>query len=152
MSFTWWFYEPWPTAAGNSLINYPAIPKPAYERVKNALRDAKASIRPEKLLWRFGEKCSIGLWILNDTPRPLASGTISAFLSWDDKEMPLLTWTYEAVPAMENQQGPSLFFQVPAAADGRFYIRLEASQPDLSDRFPLLCRSSEEQETIDTQF
>ena len=151
MALNWCFNEPWPTAAGNSLINYPAIPKPAYERVKNALRDAKASIRPEKLLWRFGEKCSIGLWILNDTPRPLASGTISAFLSWDDKEMPLLTWTYEAVPAMEKQQGPSLFFQVPVAADGRFYIRLEASQPDLSDRFPLLCRSSEEQETIDTQ-
>lgn len=152
MALNWCFNEPWPTAAGNSLINYPAIPKPAYETVKNALRGTKVSIRPDKLLWWFAEECRIGLWILNDTPNEIPAGTITASLRYDETETVLLTWNHPAVPAMENIKGPFLCLKVPCAKDGRFTIRLETSQPELSDCFTLLCHEKEKPETIDTQF
>ncbi|NJK96849.1 MAG: hypothetical protein HC905_19760 [Bacteroidales bacterium] len=31
MALNWCFNEPWPTAANNSIVNYPALPKPAFQ-------------------------------------------------------------------------------------------------------------------------
>ena len=83
MALNWCFNEPWPTAAGNSLINHPALPKPVYLTVKNALRGKKVAIRPGKLLWQFEEECTIKMWILNDTPYEIPAGSITAFLESD---------------------------------------------------------------------
>ena len=33
MALNWCFNEPWPTAANNSIINWPNIPKPAFYAV-----------------------------------------------------------------------------------------------------------------------
>ena len=45
MAINWNFNEPWPCAAGNSLVNWPCHPKPAYYAVQAALRPTIASIR-----------------------------------------------------------------------------------------------------------
>ncbi len=140
MALNWCFNEPWPTAAGNSLINYPALPKPAYFTVKNALRGKKASVRPDKLLWWFEEDCIMKIWILNDTPDEIPAGSITAFLESDGNRKELLTWNHPVVPAMNNLEGPALSFQVPSSSDRQFVIELNASQPELSDRYTLLCR------------
>ncbi len=36
MAINWYFNEPWPCAANNSLIQYPSLPKPAYNAVRAA--------------------------------------------------------------------------------------------------------------------
>ena len=45
MALNWCFNEPWPSAAGTCIVNWPALPKPAYDAVRLACRPVLASAR-----------------------------------------------------------------------------------------------------------
>ena len=80
MALNWCYNEPWPSAANNSLINWPARPKPAYYAVQ-----PPAAPRWRAPDWRSSPgpraNCSRPeLWLLHDGPDPLPAGRIEAFL------------------------------------------------------------------------
>ena len=54
MALNWCFGEPWPSAANNSLVVYPSVPKPAFEEVRRACRPLCASaLRKYQRAFRF---------------------------------------------------------------------------------------------------
>ena len=55
-AINWVYNEPWYTAANNSVLVYPATPKPAYYAIQSALRPVIFSARFSKLDWKEGEK------------------------------------------------------------------------------------------------
>jgi beta-mannosidase len=54
-ALNWCLNEPWPTAANNSLLAWPAVPKPALYAVRDACRPILASARIRKYLWHDGD-------------------------------------------------------------------------------------------------
>ena len=74
MALNWCYNEPWPCAANNSLLSWPAVERPAYEAVKASLRDQMLSIRIPKLGWAPGESLTVELYLLNDLPAALPGG------------------------------------------------------------------------------
>lgn len=113
MAINWCFQEPWPSAANNSLINWPNQPKPAYHHVANSLRPVSVSIRAPKFEWREGEYFSFDLFLLNDTYDRADKAEIKVILQYDGKETELFTWNCPGAKPFENIQGPSSQFQVP---------------------------------------
>jgi beta-mannosidase len=68
MALNWCFNEPWPTAANNSLLQWPDNPKPAYFAVKEACRPTLASLRFFHSRFLPGEEMRIEPWLLNESP------------------------------------------------------------------------------------
>jgi beta-mannosidase len=115
MALNWCFNEPWPTAANNSLVNYPSHPKPAYHAVRDACRPLMPSARLSKFAWREGEAFDPQLWLLNDSPNALPPGTITATLVLGDDRHPLLRWDHHGTPANTHLAGPTLHAVLPHA-------------------------------------
>lgn len=65
MVANWCYNEPWPCAANNSLLSWPAIEKKAYYAVKESLRDECFSLRVHKLGVQKGELIPIDFYVLN---------------------------------------------------------------------------------------
>lgn len=115
MALNWCFNEPWPTAANNSLINWPAEPKPAYKAVKDSCRPILASARISKFMWKQGELFSPEMWILNDSYDTQSGGTVEAVLSFglEEEEVPLLEWNFSSLELNENICGPIIRYVLP---------------------------------------
>ena len=86
MAINWDFNEPWPCAAGNSLINWPTVIKPAYYAVKDALRPTIASIKTCKNRFIAGENAKAEVFILNDSGAGLDSLNVNAYVVKDGKK------------------------------------------------------------------
>ncbi len=116
MALNWCFNEPWPTAANNSLVNWPAEPKPAYEAVKASCRPVLASAVIAKFAWKEGEAFAPELWILNDSYDILPGGTVEASLSFgtEEDEVLLLEWNFATLEPNENHCGPTLHYVLPS--------------------------------------
>ena len=76
MAANWCYDEPWPTAANNSIVSYPAIPKPGFYAVKNACRPVLASVQLSKFKWTEGELFSADVWMLSDSYQELPAGKV----------------------------------------------------------------------------
>jgi beta-mannosidase len=124
MALNWCYNEPWITAANNSIVEYPARPKPAYEAVKAALRPTLFSARIAKFSWREGETFEAELWLLNDKPER-AYGKVKAVLQIGDRTLDLLKWTAEADAGL-NTQGPTVRLVLPHADTDRMTLILRA--------------------------
>ena len=111
MMLNWCYNEPWKVAANNSIIEFPAKPKPAYAFVKAAMRPKLFSARIPKFKWIAGETFEAEIWLLNDTPEAI-SGTVRASLQVGDKIFELPQWTAEA-NANANTQGPTVRCVLP---------------------------------------
>lgn len=114
MALNWCYNEPWPTAANNSILNYPAEPKPAYFAVKDACRPVLLSLRIPKFSWKSGELLQLELWLLNDSPHPVPEGKAVCTFSLRGDETKLLEWEYSMVPPGTNQLGPAVNFPLPS--------------------------------------
>jgi beta-mannosidase len=112
----WVLNEPWPSAANNSIIGWPCLPKPAYVAVKEACRPQLASARYKKVDWRGGEAFAAELWLLNDSPQPLSAGTLVAELRDGDRVLASTTWEFPEVPAQANHQGSEFKVELPKTA------------------------------------
>lgn len=115
MSLNWCYNEPWPSAANNSLINWPARPKPAYYAAAAACRPTLASARIPKFAWTEGELFCPELWLLHDGPEPLPAGRINVFLQVGEQEIFLLAWDFSALESNDNLAGPILRVRLPQA-------------------------------------
>jgi len=140
MALNWCFNEPWPTAANNSIINYPAIPKSAYFAVKSACRPTLVSARIPKFSWQCGETLSIELWILNDSLINIEAGNINCYIVIDKYELKLLTWEHQSVEAMKNLLGPTIHYKLEEySVDKLIEIKLESeSMQNFNSTYDLL--------------
>ncbi len=113
MALNWCFNEPWPTAANNSLINYPAEAKLAYYAVKNSCRPVLSSARISKFSWQNGEIFNPELWLLNDSPESVPAGKLEAYLQFGDDKIYLLGWDFPELEPNKNLTGPIVRIKLP---------------------------------------
>ncbi len=139
MALNWCLNEPWPTAANNSLINWPNKPKPAFYAVKNACRPFLASARLKKFKYTEAEEFNADIWILNDLPHLSEKGKISIKISTNTKEIKLLEWQYDSLPENINLAGPTVRFVLPAWETDRFKLLLEVEgHPEYNSDYTFL--------------
>lgn len=125
MALNWCFNEPWPTAANNSIINWPNNPKPGFYAVSDACRPVMASARNTKLQWKEGEEFATRVWMLSDLPEEIDGGTMIIRLKAGEQELDLHTWEFDGLKANTNQEGPRVTGILPAWEIDRFTLELQ---------------------------
>ena len=139
MALNWCYNEPWPTAANNSLLSWPNIPKPGFYQVRNACRPVLASATIEKFVWKPGETFTTTVWILNDKPENIPSGQVTVSLKQGKDIRVLGIWKYEEITANENRKGLEFSVKIPGWASGLFNLILEVEDhPELNSEYLLL--------------
>lgn len=123
MALNWCFNEPWPSAANNSIVNYPDIPKYGFYGVQKALRNQMFSARIHKMILHHGENPIVELYILNDLPQPLESLSVRVFLSTIDG--------HEILPLGEYQSG---------ICEANSVCKIAAFEFSIGDNLPDRCR------------
>jgi len=136
----WCFNEPWPTAANNSLINWPDIPKPAFHAVSDACRPVLASARIKKLKWHEGESFETDLYMLNDRYSAIPPGRVRVKLvAGENSELVLLNWDHRDLNPNENLAGPTARGILPKWNTDRFRLVLEVDgHPEYNSEYTLL--------------
>lgn len=127
MALNWCFNEPWPTAANNSIVNYPARPKPAYYAARAACRPTLASARIPKFQWERGECFSAEIWVLNDSPVAQPGGELIVALECDGLVIELLRWRIPDLPPQQTVVGPSVRIKLQNTQDGEFTLMLRVT-------------------------
>lgn len=135
----WCFNEPWMTAANNSIVAYPAKPKPAYYAVRRALSPVLFTTRIEKYRWRGGETFEAELWFHNDTPEE-RRGRVTATVSVGDLRKTLETWETSA-PANGNTRGNTVRAVLPKTDAEQVILTLESPE-GYSNSYALRYRGS----------
>jgi beta-mannosidase len=109
MAINWCYNEPWPTAANNSIVQHPALPKPSCESIREACRPVMASASFPKYQWHPGEMLEFDLFMLNHSARDIPAGKMTIAVNGGD----IKTWQFEEI--MENTvlKGPRLMIRVP---------------------------------------
>jgi beta-mannosidase len=139
MALNWCYNEPWPTAANNSLINYPAKPKPAFYAVANSCRPVLASARIPKFRWKKGEQFSVGLFILNDKDEETGAGKITVSIMSEGNKTTIGTWEFESASPNMNLEGPVTEFTLPGLSPGKMTLMLEVEgKPEWNSEYDLL--------------
>jgi beta-mannosidase len=142
MSLNWCYNEPWPTAANNSLISYPNIPKPGFYQVRNACRPVLASATISKFKWRSGELFTTRVWMLSDKPEKLKPGKLKATIVSGDKRLVIGVWDFKALDANQNLRGPEFSVILPDMPKGLFRLILEVENvPMFSSEYTLISGS-----------
>jgi beta-mannosidase len=142
MALNWCFNEPWPSAANNNLVSWPAQPKPAYYAVRAACRPVLASARVAKFGWRAGEMFEAELWILNDAPHAVAGNHVEAELDVDGSRLALASFEFPELGARRNFRGPTVRGLLPQNGGPTFRLRLRVSgQPELDSEYTFACWS-----------
>lgn len=139
MALNWCFQEPWPTAANNSLINWPNEKKSAYYHVANACRPVLASVRIPKFVWRENEDFAFDLFLLNDSYNLIEKVKITVFLQYDDRKVELLAWDCPGAEPFKNIQGPTMHFRIPSMKSNLFTVRVKVDgHPEFESVYKLL--------------
>jgi beta-mannosidase len=149
MALNWCFNEPWPTAANNSIVNWPDKPKPAFYAVRDACRPVMASARNVQLKWKEGELFRAQLWMLNDRYQEVAGGTVNARLVAGKKAgsgdtpggevFTLGSWQFPGCGPNMNLEGPELSLVLPRMEGDRFTLELEVEgHPEYSSFYTFL--------------
>ncbi|MCX6225274.1 MAG: hypothetical protein NTV01_11100 [Bacteroidia bacterium] len=139
MAINWCYNEPWPTAANNSILSYPAIPKPGFYQVRNACRPVLASATISKFKWKSGELFNTRIWMLSDKPVGVKAGKLKATIVSGDQTIVLGSWNYDALEANTNLKGPEFSHILPSLQPGIFKLILEVENiPELNSEYILL--------------
>lgn len=138
MALNWCLNEPWPSAANNSLICWPDVPKPALKAVGEACRPTLASAKISRFLWKEGDWFDPEFWILNDAPEAIEAVKLVARIG----QIELLQWEISGVEANQNLRGPRGGVHLPAWASDRFELTVEVvGHPEWQTTYLLAYRS-----------
>jgi beta-mannosidase len=113
MALNWCFNEPWPSAANNSIVNWPAEPKPAYHAIAASCRPVMASARIPKFSWREGEDFEAELWLLNDSYETIPAGRMGAIIVVGDVKTNVFEWEHPAAGPNRHVRGPVMRWRLP---------------------------------------
>jgi beta-mannosidase len=126
MALNWCYNEPWITAANNSIISYPNLPKPAFFAVADSCRPFLASARIPKFSWTVGEAFSAKIFILNDLYENIPqSGVVSIKLKAESNETIISRWKFGTAERNKNIEGPNIHIVLPKWNTDRFELILE---------------------------
>ncbi|MDX2109410.1 MAG: hypothetical protein SFY80_04130 [Verrucomicrobiota bacterium] len=144
MALNWCYNEPWPSAANNSIVVWPARKKPAFEAVKAACRPVLASARIPKFTWSAGEVFTCQLALLNDSYAKGKPGEVRATLQLDEGTViTAASWKFAAPEPNHNLIGPEVQFQIPDAPFKTLTLRLSVpNRPELDSTYRLLAKRS----------
>ncbi len=138
MALNWCYNEPWPSAANNSLIVYPAIPKPAFYAVSNACRPVCASARIHRFVWKADDEFYTDLYLLNDKYEELPQMNVSVVLEADNQRLVIATWKTPEGRPNTNIVGPTIRYRLPKWNSDRMTVRLEVeNHPELNSEYTL---------------
>lgn len=139
MALNWCYNEPWPAAANNSLLVYPAIAKPAFYAVSNSCRPFCTSARLSKFVWNEGEEFFAEIWLLNDKYEKIKPGKLSVKLQAGDEIVEILSWDAPVTEKNTNLAGPTARFKLPKWDTTRFKLLLEVEEnPEYNSEYTLL--------------
>lgn len=151
MALNWCFNEPWPTAANNSLVNWPNIPKPGFYAVSDACRPFLVSAQIKKFKWKEGESFTSDIWLLNDLPEQVEGGKVIAKLKAGDQEVHLLDWKFDALEANKNAEGPTVRINLPKWETDSFELIVEVEgKPEYTSKYTMLYGKSKRQKKPST--
>lgn len=141
MAVNWDFNEPWPSAAGNSLINWPCKPKSCLQNVKAALRPTLLSLNLPRNRWLTGETLCGEVWLLNDSDTPAEPMTVEVTLVCDDVHISVATLATDAVAARANGRFGTFTLPITADIPERFSLALHsAAHPETDSVYALVHR------------
>ena len=141
MAINWDYNEPWPCAAGNSLVSWPAEPKPALESVRLALRPTLASIRAFKNRYVTGDTLTAEVWMLNDSPDKLLSTEIKIYLETESGRKEISTISTDTVDPRENRKFGDFKIEITEDMPNIFKLILEVpSNPEYSSEYTMFKR------------
>lgn len=149
MALNWCFNEPWPTFANNSIISWPAIPKPSYDAVKAALRPRLASLRVDRHLWWAGECFKGEIWVLNDTLKSTEPITVNvSYRIGQDNVVQWGTLYVPPVDVQENRPCGGVTIPIPEMFTGKLHICLYVEgYPEMDSEYTYLCREKNKEST-----
>ena len=145
MALNWCFNEPWPCFANNSLIAWPALPRPSYIAVQQALRPQLASLRVDRHLWWAGETFKAEIWLLNDALTALDKLPVHVYYRLDDEEeFAWGTLTSAGQAAQTHHQLGAIHIALPKDFSGKIAIRLAVEgHPEMDSEYEYPCRREE---------
>ena len=144
MALNWCYNEPWPAAANNSLIVWPAIKKPAFDAVKASCRPLCASARMDHYLWKQGESFTCEPWILNDSYDVKGEAyNVSVSVETLEGEKVALTtaegnksWQTKPIEANANQHGPAMGGILPSTSKPYFKLLVKVDgHPEMNSEY-----------------
>lgn len=141
-ALNWCFNEPWITAANCSIVRYPAIPKPSYYAVRDALRPVLFSARVPRFDWCSGERFTAEIWLLNDSNREVCA-SVEVILKIGDIELFLLNWKNAKAEAAVNTEGASVCCRLPYVDTEHMTLILRAADGEMSSEYKLLYKRKE---------
>lgn len=136
-ALNWSFNEPWITAANLSILRYPAIPKPGYFAVKEALRPVLFSARIPRFDWKSGERFTAEIWLLNDSNKKVC-GSVEVMLKIGKEEISLLKWEGAEAEANVNVEGASVCCILPSVDAKSMTLILRSKDQNMSSEYQLL--------------
>lgn len=146
MAINWDYNEPWPCFAGNSLIAYPNVIKPAYFDVKAALRDRKMSIKLDHLRFAVDEEAELGIYVLNDLPTKMSGSKYSVLLEYDDENetvSELMSGHFDDIKPTSVTKVGVLNFKVPKDISKTFRLTLKCENDELSESYTIFRKDQE---------
>jgi len=143
MALNWCFNEAWPTAANNSLITWPDLPKPSLRAAARACRPAMASARFARIDWAPGTLFQCQLWMLNDRLEAVESGTMQVYIRCGSRRRRIGRWEFPKLAPGIHIRGPKLEIRLPEQIPPRFKLQLCVDQqPRLDSEYVLLKSAS----------
>lgn len=144
MALNWCFNEPWPSAANNSLVVYPCIPKPALEAVGQSCRPVLASASFDRFQWTPGEEFRCTLWILNDSYAPTGNLQVSASLrTAEGRTVEMQTWLADNAAAASNLRGPVARTVIPESCSNTFEVHISVQgHPEMDSWYTLALKTA----------
>jgi len=142
MALNWCFNEPWPSAANNNLVSWPHRPKPAYYAVQAACRPVLSSARAPKFSFQPGESFEAEVWLLNDSPGPVAAGSLEVSLDIGGRRLVLASWAFPELLANQNARGPTVRCDLPNGVERTFQLLLQVSgRPTLDSQYTFVLQN-----------
>ncbi|MBE6612068.1 MAG: hypothetical protein E7632_06215 [Ruminococcaceae bacterium] len=137
MTINWCYNEPWPCFANNSILVWPTIKKPAFDAVREALRDQMLSVKLPKLRHNPGDTVTVEVWALNDLPAELAGAKYTVELVCGDRVIPVGEGAFDTLAATSAAKSGEFTFTVPADAPKTFTLRAVCENAALSSEYTL---------------
>lgn len=125
MAMNWDYNEPWKTAAGNNIIEYPTKRKPSYYAVQSALRDVMPSARAEHFTFKPGDVFNAELWLLNDS-QEIIEDTVEVYFTVDGVKKHIMTWNTGLSEPNTNIRGHKIAVDIPDSPTQMMTLTLEA--------------------------
>lgn len=139
MALNWCYNEPWPCAANNSLVSYPAIAKPALAAVADSCRPVCLSLRISRFDWKAGETLMVEPWLLNDSPDEFSGCDAVIELVQRGRVLEIGSCRFCASEANTNACGESVSCVLPEACEDGFTLVIRARGTDaLTSRYHLV--------------